>query len=186
MWSEHQSYLEEKEELSMYIKEKRDRPLTHRVLQNFPPNKAFQDEVPNITEWIQEAGKHPRELHLYVSIPFCTNKGLDKKQPEKFGFCLFPTLPFSRRNHNDYLDAILNYEIPMYAEHIGKQVATHPVDTIFLGGGTPNIFSNGQYSNLLEKIKSSFLHIPSLGWHTRGFAGRFPRIHENPQEQVLL
>jgi len=163
-----QAYQNNENELLRYVANKVDYPLTHRVLQNFPPNRAFKYEFSGLSKWLKEVSTTPRQLHLYVSIPFCTYKGIDKNYPEKCGFCLFPTLPFSRKNLNAYLDGLINYEIPMYAEYIGKHTLNHPVDSIFMGGGTPNILNNELYTRLLSVIKNSFLIKDNVEISTEG------------------
>ena len=58
--------------------------------------------------------------HLYVHLPFCAHR---------CGYCDFVTVTNHDHLHGAYVDALLH---ELAAEHDGT-----PVDTIFLGGGTP-------------------------------------------------
>ena len=58
--------------------------------------------------------------HLYVHLPFCAHR---------CGYCDFVTVTGRDHLHTTYVDALLR---ELADEHNGS-----PVDTIFLGGGTP-------------------------------------------------
>jgi len=139
-----------------YIQKKLRNPLTHRVLQNFPPDSGHVPEQTDIHPWLENCRKEGRDVHIYIAIPFCTDKGVDKEQPEKCGFCLLPTVPYSEQALRLYMDVLLNRELPKYAEYMGRQTSIHQVDTVFLGGGTPNILSPTLYEALLDRIRNLF------------------------------
>lgn len=66
--------------------------------------------------------------HLYVHVPFCSSR---------CGYCDFVTVVGRRDGHGAYVDAVLaelELERPLLAE---------PVETVFLGGGTPT-FTDGR------------------------------------------
>ncbi len=151
-----------------YIQKKLSEPLTHRVLQNFPPDSGHIPGQTEIRSWLENCLKEGRDVHIYIAIPFCTDKGVDKKQPEKCGFCLLPTIPYSGQVLKQYMDILLNYELPKYAEYMGRHTSIHQVDTIFLGGGTPNILSAPLYETLLDRVRSLFHLKPSVEITTEG------------------
>ncbi len=90
---------------------------------------------------------------MYVSIPFCSYKGIDKNKPEKCGFCLLPTVPFSRKILKQYFKVLTENELPKYARYFGRSVSSNPVKSVFLGGGTPNIMSTDLYTALMEAVQ---------------------------------
>lgn len=140
--------------ISRYIQQKLAGPITHRVLQNFPPDRGFVPFGADVRTWLKSCAEIGRELHLYIAIPFCTNKGVDPATPEKCGFCLLPTVPYSKHDRDSYLEALLDHEMPAYAEYFGGE--RHPVDSIFLGGGTPNILSANLYAKVLQRLRELF------------------------------
>jgi len=147
----------QKEQILAYIHKKLLQPITHRVLQNFPPDRGFKQNKIDIAKWLSECAHDGRELHMYIAIPFCTHKGVDKKRPEKCGFCLLPTVPFSKKIFKQYFDVLINKELPLYAKYLGRNISMHPVDSIFLGGGTPNIMTMDLYTRLLDAIRKHFM-----------------------------
>ena len=68
--------------------------------------------------------------HLYVHLPFCAHR---------CGYCDFVTVTGRHELHEAYVDALLH---ELAEEHDGS-----PVETIFLGGGTPT------YTALLELLR---------------------------------
>ena len=81
----------------------------------------------------------PPPLSLYVHLPWCV---------QKCPYCDFNSHaggdPASRRR---YLDALL---LDLAAE--ASLAAGRRIESVFLGGGTPSVFSPGQISRLLDRI----------------------------------
>jgi putative oxygen-independent coproporphyrinogen III oxidase len=76
--------------------------------------------------------------HLYVHLPFCAHR---------CGYCDFVTATGRDHLHGAYVDALL-YELD--AEHDGS-----PVDTVFLGGGTPTFTALPELLRLLRALPSA-------------------------------
>jgi putative oxygen-independent coproporphyrinogen III oxidase len=75
--------------------------------------------------------------HLYVHLPFCVHR---------CGYCDFVTLVGREGEHNRYVDALL-------AElEFERGLLTDPVETIFLGGGTPSFTRPDALSQLLASL----------------------------------
>lgn len=75
----------------------------------------------------------------YVHIPFCAHK---------CGYCDFASLAGSDHLADRYLDAL--------GKEMDSLGAPHPVDTIFIGGGTPTRLDAGQLDRLLGMVRRSF------------------------------
>jgi oxygen-independent coproporphyrinogen-3 oxidase len=73
--------------------------------------------------------------HLYVHLPFCAHR---------CGYCDFVTATGREHLHGAYVDAILR---ELAEEHDGK-----PMDTIFLGGGTPTYTAKPELLRLLREL----------------------------------
>jgi putative oxygen-independent coproporphyrinogen III oxidase len=73
--------------------------------------------------------------HLYVHLPFCAHR---------CGYCDFVTATGRDHLHGTYVDALLR---ELSAEHDGS-----PVETIFLGGGTPTYTAMPELLRLLRAL----------------------------------
>jgi len=73
--------------------------------------------------------------HLYVHLPFCAHR---------CGYCDFVTATGRDHLHEPYVDALLR---ELDEEHDGS-----PVDTIFLGGGTPTFTALPELLRLLRAL----------------------------------
>ena len=91
--------------------------------------------------------KHRKKtLSLYIHIPFCI---------KKCGYCDFLSMPASDEVREAYLKTLL-HEIRTEAPHYRE----YEIVTVFLGGGTPSVLTEGQTGRLMEAMKESFLLRP--------------------------
>lgn len=79
-------------------------------------------------------------LGIYIHIPFCT-----KKCP----YCDFYSIPYLSETAKRYTAALL-YAIKSYSE---KNLAA---DTIYFGGGTPNLLGSAQIAQIVNALRESF------------------------------
>ncbi len=78
--------------------------------------------------------------HLYVHVPFCAHR---------CGYCDFVTVVGREELHGRYVDALL-------AElELERGVLAQPLETVFLGGGTPTFTEAGELRRLLEALPSA-------------------------------
>lgn len=86
----------------------------------------------------------PDSVSLYIGIPFCPTRCL---------YCSFTSYPLSSyKNKVDaYLDA-LEKEIAF----CGRNLKTTPIESIYIGGGTPTSLDPTQLNRLLEMIFTHF------------------------------
>ncbi len=78
--------------------------------------------------------------HLYIHIPFFQNK---------CDYCAFYSLPNSQKI------------IPIYLSHLNAEFAKYknqlePLESIFIGGGTPTILSENELNELFKSIYANF------------------------------
>jgi len=81
-----------------------------------------------------------KPLSLYVHIPFCK---------AKCTYCDFYSVVGRESSIPNYLQQILK-EIDSYEHNL--DLSGHQLDTIFLGGGTPNLLNPSQMERLLERL----------------------------------
>ncbi|MCR5692336.1 MAG: radical SAM family heme chaperone HemW [Eubacterium sp.] len=82
--------------------------------------------------------KKNKGLGLYIHIPFCARK---------CNYCDFLSFPCGERQMEDYLDA-LDREFFLWQETLEQR----PLETIFIGGGTPSLLSVLQAEKLMQII----------------------------------
>ncbi len=87
---------------------------------------------------------HKAATSVYIHIPFCATKCY---------YCAFNTYTFHKEQAKAYLQA-LRTEIALYAPE------TEPLQTIFIGGGTPSILSANALSQLFTDIQQHFRITP--------------------------
>ena len=87
-----------------------------------------------------------KTLGLYLHIPFCVRK---------CRYCDFLSFPAGESMRKQYLSA-LRREIRAAAE----EFAGRPVDTVFIGGGTPSILPAGSLRHVLEETGRAFAVLP--------------------------
>lgn len=75
--------------------------------------------------------------HLYVHLPFCA---------ARCGYCAFVVEVGSLERRDAYLGALLA-ELGQQAEGLG------PLESVFLGGGTPTLMRPGRLAALMERIR---------------------------------
>ena len=83
---------------------------------------------------------HKTASSIYIHIPFCATKCY---------YCAFNTYTFHKEQAKAYLQA-LRTEIALYAAE------TEPLQTIFIGGGTPSILSANALAQLFTDIHQHF------------------------------
>lgn len=89
----------------------------------------------------------PKRVNLYVGTPYCL-----PTDPDRCGFCLFPTEIYTgQRQLDEYLDH-LEREGDLFRDHFaGAELAS-----IYFGGGTSNLYKPDQYARLMETVGGVF------------------------------
>lgn len=84
-------------------------------------------------------------LGIYVGVPFC---------PTRCEYCSFISQDIVK--HMDRLPPYakaLQHEIRRISEHMTK-----PVNSIYMGGGTPTVFDNKEFGEIIQTIVEAILH----------------------------
>ena len=82
----------------------------------------------------------PPVMHLYVHVPFCAHR---------CGYCDFVTVTGNEDRHGSYIDALL-------AEFDSERaVLGTPLETIFVGGGTPTLIGPELLDRLLDGLPAA-------------------------------
>ena len=84
-------------------------------------------------------------LGLYIHFPFCVRK---------CSYCDFLSAPGGDAMKSAYTDALVR-EIRTW-----KKVPTVPVDTVFLGGGTPSVMDPEDLQRVMDAVRDSFTILP--------------------------
>jgi oxygen-independent coproporphyrinogen-3 oxidase len=78
--------------------------------------------------------------HLYVHLPFCAHR---------CGYCDFVTVVGRRGQHEAYVDAVLT-ELERERRRLAE-----PLETLYLGGGTPSYTEAGSLTRLLGSLPAA-------------------------------
>ena len=87
------------------------------------------------------SGKGTNPLCLYIHIPFC-----DGKCP----YCDFYSMRGSEERMNAYTNSLLEH-IKRYASELNRRA-----DTLYFGGGTPNLLGEERLTRLIAQAKEGF------------------------------
>lgn len=83
-----------------------------------------------------------RPLGLYIHIPFCKSKCV---------YCDFYSLSRSEGRMDDYTDALC-----AHLTETAPQAASHTVDTVYFGGGTPSYLGEKRLCRILKVIEKKY------------------------------
>jgi len=84
-------------------------------------------------------------LGIYIQVPFCQTKCT---------YCNFHTGVVSRDRHQPYVEAVCR-------EIVKSAGVPHaPVDTVYVGGGTPSLLDSAHLAKIMETVRSSFVTEP--------------------------
>lgn len=81
-------------------------------------------------------------MELYLHIPFCV---------KKCAYCDFLSFPFGQELQRQYAKRLMED-----IDCMGKKYGDIPVDTIFIGGGTPSVPESRLIMDLMEHVNRAF------------------------------
>ena len=115
---------------------------------------------------------------LYLHIPFCV---------KKCNYCDFLSFPAKEALKDEYVKA-LAMEMQLWKD----KVSNDAVDTIFIGGGTPSLLTEGQFDVLQNEMVKSFhlsdkteFPLPKSGC-TKKYAPVQVHTHVSMSARILL
>lgn len=135
----------------------RTRRQSNKVLHGHPSPGFWLDKHVAMSDVMDQreraAGKVQKRLNLYVGTPYCL-----PTEPDRCGFCLFPSEVYRNRQQLDvYLD-YLRQEGELFRPHLaGTDLAS-----IYFGGGTSNLYKADQYAVLMDIVRNVFEIPPDI------------------------
>jgi oxygen-independent coproporphyrinogen-3 oxidase len=134
------------------------RPQVNRILHGFPSPRFWRNGEVDVNQELDRRDRlstgDAAPFSLYVGVPYCI-----RTNPDRCGYCLFPVEIFEgSRQFDFYLDS-LEKEGVFYK---GRFTEVLP-ESVYIGGGTPNLMKPAQYLRLMEIV-----------------FGVFPRLSEHP------
>ncbi|MBQ6440542.1 MAG: radical SAM family heme chaperone HemW [Mogibacterium sp.] len=87
---------------------------------------------------------------IYIHMPFCV---------QKCRYCAFLSFEAEGSPRKEYTDA-LEKEIKLRADREKENGTDRPVDTIYIGGGTPSVMDISSMSEMVKTLKRSFDVVP--------------------------
>lgn len=138
-----------------YIEKQRQRRQSNKVLHAHPSPLFWSErDVPVKEVMIRRKLASPavsKRINLYVATPYCL-----PTNPDRCGFCLFPSEVFMGRHQLEKYLKYLEWEGRRYQEFFeGDELAS-----IYFGGGTSNLYMPDDYHRLLEIVRGVFPTIP--------------------------
>src|SRR6204780_2042064 len=87
-------------------------------------------------------------LGLYISVPFCRTK---------CSYCNFASDVFSKSSYENYVARVIEdiANSRATAAEVGGAIDA-PVDSIYLGGGTPSILDSAQLLRIFSAVRDQF------------------------------
>ncbi len=112
-----------------------------------PARRGFITNYPNFQHWKKSSGDEvlaPAPLNIYVHIPFCA---------QQCSYCYYKTIQGSRKSEVDqYVDTLCK-EIELATRYF--HLDERPVRSIYFGGGTPTLLSEGNITQITECLRKN-------------------------------
>jgi len=133
----------------------KSKKLTNKVLHGHP-SPIFWNHDLNFHEFMnhrkQINGRCSKKLVLYIALPFCV-----PTNPPNCGYCLFPHVNYTcQKDLVDYLN-YLRIEGRIYKEYLHQE----EIAAIYFGGGTPNVYPETLYDEIMDIVEEQFPQIKS-------------------------
>lgn len=112
-----------------------------------PARRGFITNYPNFQHWKKSTGDDviaPQPLNIYVHIPFCA---------QQCSYCYYKTIQGSRKSEVDQYVETLCQEIELATRHF--HLDERPVRSIYFGGGTPTLLSEGNITQIAECLRKN-------------------------------
>tara|TARA_B100000029_G_scaffold505073_2_gene585111 strand:- start:2322 stop:3713 length:1392 start_codon:yes stop_codon:yes gene_type:complete len=110
--------------------------------------------VPKIMDNRHRASQTMRKrINLYVGTPYCL-----PTEPDRCGFCLFPSEVYRDRQQLDTYLSYLRKEGEMFRPYLGGA----ELASVYFGGGTSNLYKADQYPQLMDMVRDMFDVPPQL------------------------
>lgn len=104
-----------------------------------------EDDIAEIWPGLLSECGSPRRRLAYIHVPFCANHCL---------FCGFYRNAYTAAQTATYTDLLIS-EIERESSEAG--IRHHPIDAVYLGGGTPSALSAGELTRIIKTVRR---HLP--------------------------
>ena len=140
-----------------FVEKHRRRRQSNKVLHGHPSPVHWLEQDIAMDEVLRTRARAnleiPKRVNLYVGTPYCL-----PTEPDRCGFCLFPSEIYTgRRQLDEYLE-YLEREGDMFRDHF----AGTALASIYFGGGTSNLYKVDQYPRLMEIVRGVFDIPPTI------------------------
>lgn len=139
-----------REDVEKFIKKNKARHLSNKVLHAHPSPALWKKEFNRVDvehALLSSYESRSTSVNMYVGIPYCL-----PTDPPHCGFCLFPTEKYKgKKETSNYLNYV-EKEAELYKEFY----ANSTIDTLYIGGGTPNLLAPKDYFLLMKIIEDLF------------------------------
>lgn len=140
------------EEVRAYLNKNVDRHLSNKVLHAHPSPAYWATEIEDTA--LQESLSHYPGVHdrinLYMGIPYCL-----PTDPPHCGFCLFPTERYAGKDTATAYLGVMAKEAELYRGVYEEAV----IESLYVGGGTPNLLHPSDYQTLIDIAQRLFPHM---------------------------
>ena len=136
-------------ETQKFIEKNRHRHISNKVLHAHPSPVHWRTdfEQEKARQYLTGNTDKENSVNFYAGIPYCL-----PTNPPHCGFCLFPTEKYAGvKSTGNYL-TYLAKEADMYKSHY----ANATLESLYIGGGTPNLLVEHDYYNLMSIINRLF------------------------------
>jgi oxygen-independent coproporphyrinogen-3 oxidase len=135
------------EEVQRQLEKNLFRHQINKVLHGHPSPMYWKAPNEGVVLKKPEGTWKSRRVNFYIGIPYCI-----PTDPPHCGFCLFPTEKYTGKDAmNTYLDH-LEMEATQYVDFYEGA----SLESIYVGGGTPNLLAPESYARLLEIARNIF------------------------------
>lgn len=134
-----------------YLDKHRTRRQSNKVLHGHPSPMFWQEQDVPVREVMSQRTRVSRsvrkKLNLYVGTPYCL-----PTEPDRCGFCLFPTEVYRDRRQLEVYLEYLKREGELFRPFLGDV----ELASIYFGGGTSNLYNADQYAVLMNIVQGVF------------------------------
>ena len=138
-----------KEEIQKFIKKNKERHLSNKVLHAHPSPAQWQTNFSKkrVNNNLLTSDGEKTLVNMYVGIPYCL-----PTDPPHCGFCLFPTEKYNgKKDTSDYLEYVAK-EAELYKDFYKNSI----IESLYIGGGTPNLLAPKDYYRLMGIVTDLF------------------------------
>ncbi|CVI09778.1 Oxygen-independent coproporphyrinogen-III oxidase [Acinetobacter baumannii] len=132
-----------------FIQKNKVRHLSNKVLHTHPSPKMWKTDLKEEENnyFLLNTDAQYKSINLYLGIPYCI-----PTDPPHCGFCLFPTQDYKGKREMDFYLDFLSREAHLYKEfYQGAKL-----ESLYVGGGTPNLLQPNDYMKLTKVVSSLF------------------------------